>query len=136
MTKYYLDTCIWRDYLEDRKDKFRPLGEWAFRLIKKIIEDEDEIIISDLVINELKKDYSNEKINELFSIVPKSLLVNKDCNFNQIKEAKKIIRLLKIPFGDALHAVVAKDNDAELISRDNHFDKIDFIIAKKPEELI
>ena len=35
--KYYLDTCIWRDYFENRSDKFRPLGDWAFSLIKLII---------------------------------------------------------------------------------------------------
>lgn len=31
--KYYLDACIWRDYFENREDRFRPLGEWAFRLV-------------------------------------------------------------------------------------------------------
>ena len=136
MVYYYLDTCIWRDYLEDRKDKFRPLGEWAFRLIRKIIDNEDEIIISNLLMDELKKDYSDKKINELFSIVPKELLININCTYNQMKEAKKITKILKIPFGDVLHAVLAKDKCAEFISRDNHFDKVDFIITKKPEELI
>ena len=48
--KYYLDTCIWRDYFENREDKYRPLGEWEFRLIKKIIAEELEILFSDLII--------------------------------------------------------------------------------------
>ena len=36
--KYYLDTSIWRDYYENRSDKFRPWGEWALILINKILE--------------------------------------------------------------------------------------------------
>ena len=34
--RFYLDTCIWRDYYENRSDNFRPLGEWALFLINKI----------------------------------------------------------------------------------------------------
>jgi hypothetical protein len=37
MQRYYLDTCIWVDYLENRQDRFRPLGDWALRLIKQIV---------------------------------------------------------------------------------------------------
>ena len=38
MKRYYFDTCIWRDYFEDRKDKFRALGDLAFYLIKNTYE--------------------------------------------------------------------------------------------------
>ncbi|MBU1321694.1 MAG: PIN domain-containing protein [Nanoarchaeota archaeon] len=74
MTKYYLDTCIWIDYFEDRKDNFRPLGDWAFRLIKKIITDENVIIISDLVWFELRKLYANDLLCGLKSTVSLSRL--------------------------------------------------------------
>jgi hypothetical protein len=50
--KYYIDTCIWRDYFENRNDKYRPLGEWAFRFIKKIINEDSLILFSDLVLEE------------------------------------------------------------------------------------
>lgn len=45
--KIYLDTCIYLDYLMDRKDNLRPLGEFAFQLLKRTFECEFEIIISD-----------------------------------------------------------------------------------------
>ena len=51
--RFYLDSSIWRDYYENRKDKFRPLGEWALRLIKNIIENKNYILYSDFVIKEL-----------------------------------------------------------------------------------
>ena len=63
MKKYYLDACIWRDYFENRSDNFRPLGEWAFRLIKKIIDEGGLFVISDHLINELERyDFSKDKI--------------------------------------------------------------------------
>ena len=57
-------------------------------------------------------------------------------NKNQIITAREIKSELNIPFGDALHAIVAKDNDAILITRDKHFLEIDFIECYKPEDLI
>ncbi len=37
MVKYYLDTCIWIDFFEDRKGaKGEPFGEFASRLLTKI----------------------------------------------------------------------------------------------------
>jgi predicted nucleic acid-binding protein len=136
MTKYYLDTCIWRDYLENRKDKFRPLGEWAFQLIKQIVNNEDKIIISDLLIEELKTEYSDERIKELFSIVPEELIEQVHSSSNQIKEAVIIARNNKFPYKDTLHAILSKYYNSIFVTRDNHFESIRFIRSKKPEELI
>lgn len=35
-SKYYVDTAIWRDLHENRKDKSKNLGELAFESFKKI----------------------------------------------------------------------------------------------------
>jgi len=44
---------------------------------------------------------------------------------------------LKIPFGDALHTILAKDNEAILVTRDHHFDVVEGIVKiRKPEDLI
>lgn len=135
--KYYLDTCIWRDYFENRSDNLRPLGEWAFKLIKKIIFEEDIILYSGLVEEELGKDYSNEFIKEIFSIVPKQLLLKVNISDEQFIESIKISRKLKIPKKDALHAILAKDNKSILVTRDKHFYELkDEIEILKPEELI
>jgi predicted nucleic acid-binding protein len=138
MTKrFYLDTCIWRDYFEDRSDRFRPLGEWAFELIKKITENEDLFLISDHLVDELSKDYSLTELDRLFEVVPKKLVVKVYLNDKQTHEALRIKKKLKIPFGDALHAVIAKENDSILVSRDAHFYELqNYITFRKPEDLI
>ena len=53
------------------------------------------------------------------------------------RETIELKHKYNIPFGDALHAVLARDNNAILVARDHHFEEIQHIIkAKKPEELI
>ena len=55
----------------------------------------------------------------------------------QIKEAEKIAVERKIPKGDALHAIVARDNNSILVTRDRHFRKLtDISEYHRPEDLI
>jgi predicted nucleic acid-binding protein len=55
----------------------------------------------------------------------------------QVEEARKLALQRGIPLGDALHAFLARDNDAQLISRDVDFDKLrNITIVKRPEEVI
>jgi predicted nucleic acid-binding protein len=134
MIRYYIDTCIWIDYFEDRKDKFRPLGDWALSLIKKIIENGDYFVISDHLITELSKNYF---YNEFFKIIPNKLIIEVEFNENQTKEAFKLKKKLKIPFKDILHAIIARDSDSIMVTRDKHFYKLSKeVVVKKPEELI
>ena len=66
INKYYFDTCIWIDYFEGRKDNIRPLGDWAFDLIKKIIREEAILVYSDLVEEELSEKYQESKSRKSF----------------------------------------------------------------------
>lgn len=134
--KYYIDSCIWRDYLEEREDKFRPLGEWAFRIIQKIIKDEDVIVISDAIFEELRGFNPNIDI-KITELVPELCLSYMESSKKQFIEAKNIAKTLKIPINDALHAILARDNQAILITRDKHFlDLLNIVDVKKPEDLI
>lgn len=55
----------------------------------------------------------------------------------QLKEAIKFSRQFSIPVNDALHAILARDNHAILVSRDKHFyELVDKLTIRKPEELI
>lgn len=136
--KFYFDTSIWRDYYENRSDKFRPLGEWALKLINKIIEEGDIIFYSDFVVKELEITFSIVEIEKIFEIIKTSKsLVKVEINKGQVKEASKLAKERSVAFGDALHAILARDNKALLISRDKHFDELtDIVETKKPEELI
>ncbi len=135
--KYYLGACIWRDYFENRSDKFRPLGDWAFRLISKIVKENDLFVFSDRLTKELETQYSPEELNKLFSIIPENLIIRLETNEKQAKEAFELKTQLNIPFGDALHAIHARDSNSILVSRDKHFYELtEHITLKKPEDLI
>ncbi len=130
--RFYLDTSIWLDFFEKRGLN----GELALKLIAKIIKEDLIIGYSDLNIKELRNlGYSQDEINEIFSMVKKSLrriYVYKEDK----EEAKKIASQKNISRGDALHAILARNNEFQLVSRDIHFEKLrDITIAKKPEEI-
>lgn len=136
--KYFIDTNIWRDYWEDRSDNFKPLGEFAFQLLKLIKQNKDKVLITEEIMEELSIKFDKKQINEIFDILKKEELLELiTYNQEQLKEAKKLKIERKIPFVDALFAVLARDNKAILVSRDKHFmDLTDIVEVKKPEEII
>lgn len=137
MKKYYLDACIWIDYFENRKDRFRPLGEWAHSVIRKTVEKNNFVILSDYLIRELKRKYSSEEVLKITNAIPKALQIITKANETQAEAALKLKKKHNIPFGDALHAVIAKDHKAVLITRDTHLEKLKgYTQISKPEELI
>jgi hypothetical protein len=111
MAIYYIDTCIWRDYLEDRRNKFSPLGEWAGRLFNEIIEEKSIVTITGLLLKELKLDKSEIDNKEFLNPIPKNLLF-----FLEASKDLAIAISYSIPKNDALHFVIAKDDDAILAS--------------------
>lgn len=136
MGNFYLDTSIWRDYYENRTDGIRPLGDWAFELLKYLIENDYTILYSDLVIDELKKEYTEDEISNIFDIVS-DILLKVDIKESDNQQALILSKKYKIPFGDALHAVLSVKNNAILISRDKHFSELQYFVkVMKPEDLI
>ena len=137
MKRYYLDTAIWIDYYENRADRFRPLGEWALALLKKISEKKEAILFSDVIYGEMFVfGYTEEEIENLLH--PWTDLIQKITPTRQeIAEAIMESKKRKLPYGDCLHAILSRDHDALLIARDHHFESlIDIKKCQKPEELI
>ena len=96
------------------------------------------VFFSDLVIDELLTSYEDDQIKNLLEIFEKEgLLLKVNINHKQILEAKKLRKKFRIPHGDCLHAILARDNDAIMITRDKHFEELqNIVMVKKPEELI
>ena len=135
--EYIIDTSIWVDIYEDRKGyNNEPLGDYAFNLLVKIKAQEKIIVLTDFLIKELETLYSVAEINGMFKpfekIIKKIIAAEK-----QREEAKKIAKERDVPAGDALHAIIARDNDLILVTRDRHFRKLEDISKHyKPEDLI
>ena len=135
--EYIIDTSIWVDLYEDRKGyNNEPLGDYAFKLLVKIKAKESAIVLTDFLIKELETIYSVAEINVIFKpfekIIKKSVATEK-----QREEAKKIAKERDVPAGDALHTIVARDNDLILVTRDRHFRKLEDLSKHyRPEELI
>ncbi len=133
--KYYLDTNIWLDYFEDRSDGLKPLGEFAFQFIRKAIKSNSVLCYSNLVITELNNVLTKEVVDLRFSAI-KNNLTYFESNKEDYFFAKKIVSSFNIHFADAFHAAIVSRLGAVLITRDKHFDYLDFIEVKKPEEVL
>jgi predicted nucleic acid-binding protein len=133
--KYYVDTSIFIDYIENRADSLRPLGEWAHRLLAHIAAEGGVLLVSDVLERELVGHGTQPGIDEIsadFGIVVKRLR----STTSQCKEAASVAKARKVPLGDALHAVMARDEGAILITRDRHFHELcDIAVPYAPEQI-
>jgi len=134
--KYYLDTSIWMDYYEDRQDPTKDIGEFAFKLLCKLLASNSKIVVSSFLLRELEVAYSLDQIRGL-ALPFERLMERVDVSDKQREEAKKIAEERKLPKGDAIHAILARDNNAILVSRDKHFQLLkDICEVVKPEDII
>jgi len=126
------------DHRENRNDRMRPLGEWALRFFNYSIKKECLIYVTDFTEKELSKNYSYEEIEVIFELIDSvNLLRRIKVREDQFGEAAKLRTERRVPFGDALNAVVARDLSAVVITRDHHFEDLqDIAISKKPEDLV
>jgi len=85
----------------------------------------------------LHEGFSEEDIKKIISIVPKENLIKIKSSPEQLKEAIQISKKLKVPIKDALHVILAGDNNAIVVTRDKHFYELsEKVTIKKPEDLI
>src|SRR3989344_5243423 len=131
---FYFDTSIWIDFYEKRGEN----GEIALKLILKIIEEDLKIAYSDLSIREFKNvGYTKSEIDSILKIAKPNNIIHIHIYTENLEEARKLARQRSVPNKDALHAILARDNDLQLISRDHHFEKLmDISDVKLPEDII
>lgn len=129
--EFYFDTSIWLDIHEKRDN-----SDVAKKLMERIIKEDYKVAYSDLTISELKQlNYSQQEINIILKVAKPNNIKRVHFSKEQIKEGTKLAKKRNIPKKDAIHAVICRDNNLQLISRDEHFAKLkDVTTAKKPEE--
>jgi len=122
--KYYLDTGIWLDFLEDRDEPNFPKSVWAKELMNKIIKEGDKIVYSDNNLLEMiNAGYSEFEVKELLQQL-KSIIIFVEATKREIGKAKDLGQKRDVPKRDALHALIARNYNAILITHDNHFKKL------------
>lgn len=140
MTNYYfLDSCIWRDYVERRHNLFgKDLSGPVYKMFLKIIKKKDVVVYSSLILRELNNKFTKDEIEEILNLFYYLKILKKaDITQFQIDEAKLISIQRELPLADVLHAIVARDNDAILVSRDKHFLKLtDLVKIIRPEDIL
>lgn len=109
----YLDSNVYLDYFENRRDRLRPLGEFAFGLLKRAMNCEFDILVSGHVINEVEargclKDFKFLLI-DLGSL---NKLVRVETTEADKAKARQLESEQKSHFKDALHAVLAEKGGA------------------------
>jgi predicted nucleic acid-binding protein len=139
MATYLVDTCVWRDFYEDRFSKScRPLGKYATELFTKILKRKDKILFSESLIWELKKDYDEQAVNDMLNLLFLSnVLIRIDITKEEHLDAKKISKERNIPYVDCLNAIHARNHKAIMISQDEHYieNLSDITKTIKPENI-
>jgi len=111
--KYYIDTCVWIDFVEERTD---------IDIFAKCVLNEDIVMVSEMLFVELQKNSSGSKVHMIIDLLrSKALLTNVNVNREQIRESERIAAKRNVPRADALHAILTRDNDAVFVTRDKHF---------------
>jgi len=138
MVSYWIDTCVWRDFYENRTSKAgKPLGAYAKNVFVRVLKRGDKILFSESLIRELQKDYKKEAILEMLNpLFISNVLIKIEIIKDEYVEAKKLSELRKLPFVDCLNAIQARNNNAIVVSQDEHFTKdlSDIVKVIKPQE--
>lgn len=114
MMNYYIDTYIWIDFI----DKRGVFGKYAFELFRAILTNNNQIIITNILINELQVRYTKDEINSMFTLFNTKFIKE---TVEELEEAKSLSIERNLPKGDVLHAIIARNHGLIFVSRDKHF---------------
>lgn len=135
---YYFDTQIWIDHYLKRGPN-GIYGEQALKLILKIITEDAKIIFSNFNEKEMKDvGLSEIEINTLLSMIKPDHIKRVSVTKVQFEEAHRLAKQREVPLGDTIHALLARDNGAILVSRDEKdFRKLkDVTEFRAPKDLL
>ena len=118
--KIYIDTCVYIDYWQQTRQKYRDLFEESNRLFTRCQQGEFEVVYSDWVEYECaKKGYSNQ-LNSLLATFPKKSYVKKT------KADEYAAKAMSSNFDDALHVILAINKKANILTSRNERDFYEF----------
>ena len=133
--KFVVDTSIWIDYLENRSDRLRPLGEFALRFLNQCKQEGWIILLPDIVASELSAFYGKETTSNLIESFPET--IKRVMTPSHLFAAAKLIATARsVPPNDALIALLARLHKARVVTRDRHFQELQHIAVSSVPELL
>lgn len=134
MARYYLDTCILFDIAEDS----RSSSALALAAVERLLRDGHAIVISDYHAIEWKHlGHSLSLLRTTEDTLGASGCIHVHLDKHQAMRARTLARSRSIPYGDAVHAILARDCDATIVTRDAHFRQIlDVVLSVSPNDLL
>ncbi len=116
MTLIYIDTNVYIDYFEDRRDKFRPLGEFAYQIFQRTLSCEFSIVFSGLLLKEILNHTKEQQLSALLhELKEKNKILETKATFEDKVKTRQIVKEKRTSFNDTLHAVIAQRMDAEFL---------------------
>ena len=80
--------------------------------------------------------YLPDEVGRVFEKM-KPILIFVESTEKQVRKARDLSAKRDVPKGDALHALIARDNKAIVVTLDNHFKKLlDIAKSKSPQDII
>ena len=128
----YVDTNVYLDYFENRTDRLRPLGEFAFQFFRRTEKCEFEIVVSDFVLEELSKRIDEKQQEEFFKPLYRKEKIHEIKSTHKDKQKAMAVG---IHWQDSLHAILAKKAGAECVVTRNLDDFAGLVEAHTPEEI-
>ena len=124
----YIDTNVYLDLIENRTDRFRPLGEIAGQLIQRALDCEFTIIISSVVVDEIKYNGYYKDFLVLFNdLKDKNKIIYTEETYKDRVYADELKNLRRTPFKDTCHTVIAARMKAEVLITRNLKDFQNFL---------
>lgn len=121
-SKIYVDTNVFLDYIKDRRNHIRPLGELAYNLFRRVFACEFEIVISDITMTELKGELDRDEIKILLGPFYEAGKLHLAVSDREMTEyARKLSWEREVPKKDCLHALIAAREGCIVVTRDEHF---------------
>lgn len=105
----------------------------------KILKNKDNILFSESLIWDLKKDHNEREIKDMLNLLfINNILFKIEITKKEFQEAKKLSQEINIPLTDCLNVIQAKNHKAIMVSQDKHYFKNLSDITKtiKPQEII
>jgi predicted nucleic acid-binding protein len=102
------------------------------------MRDNATIFFSKVTATEMLNEIEPDKIDNILTITSALMRLKRvDFTKEDSDEADELSRQRNVPFTDALNAIIARNNNAIMVSQDKHYQKLkDIVETKRPEDLI